>query len=72
MGANSLGVKAEKTDRHLTYRTGSASGAARNPSSEHFVRVIILAIYQISRTSGKQKKSFVNILVGNLLPNHWE
>ena len=28
-----------------TYRTGGACGAARNPSSAHFVRVIILVIY---------------------------
>ena len=34
-----------QTDRHQTYRTGVASGAARNQSSEHFVIVIILFIY---------------------------
>ena len=37
----SFGVKAGQTDRHQTYRTGGASGAAKNPSSEHFVKVII-------------------------------
>ena len=41
VGAMSLDVKAWQTDRHQAYRTGSTSGAARNLSSEHFVRVII-------------------------------
>ena len=31
-------------DRHHTYRTGNAYGAARNPSSVHFVGVIIWVI----------------------------
>ena len=36
------------TDRHQTYshRPGRTSGAARNSSSEHFVRVVILVIHQ--------------------------
>ena len=41
VGAKSLGVKTgqtdRQTDRQLSYRTGGASGASRNPSSEHFV-----------------------------------
>ena len=37
--AKNLVVKARQTDRHQTYRTGCASGAAKKPSSEHFVIV---------------------------------